>query len=209
MRRWQILLDKPICRKLECPLEEDSAILGFHYLVQTVYLSLLYFLKDRNKDFTAYSSLPTLQPQVCFHDAGGLDILASLRSGLQSEPDPRAGRQEVFGLRLGMLRALLSRALRSGRTPGEAARNAQPVFGEMLATWEAVVAAEAAKEAEDAELFKHATKATTFQTEEVDPRGRFSCVKHPTMYVRALYKATLPSGSVTWMPAGIGSNPLD
>ena len=76
----------------------------------------------------------------------------------------------AFDVRLQLLRALLFRAGQRSALSGNVAQTAaeaQPLFLELLSAWEAVSAAEVAKAAEEAELFKTKVRASSFRTEEV------------------------------------------
>ena len=76
----------------------------------------------------------------------------------------------AFDTHLGVLQALLHRLVADeAAVPAEALRKSQAVFLALLEAWEGVSAAEAAKAAEEAELFKTKTRETSFKTEEVRP----------------------------------------
>lgn len=75
------------------------------------------------------------------------------------------GRAATFEARLGTLLALLNRLVSCGGSAESVAREAHPLFAELLWAWEAVAAAEATKAAEEGQLFKN--KETRFKSEEV------------------------------------------
>lgn len=80
-----------------------------------------------------------------------------------------------FERQLEVLMALLSQQVEQASLcsqPKEGVSIIQPVFDKLLEAWEALRAAEAAREAEEAQLFKTKVKETTFQTEEASPTSR-------------------------------------
>lgn len=73
-----------------------------------------------------------------------------------------------FSLRISILLVLLSHCIQQHNLPSQRATRAglcQPIFARLLEAWERLSAAEAAKAAEEAELFK--VKESNFKSEEV------------------------------------------
>lgn len=88
---------------------------------------------------------------------------ANIDSSVQANQTFRAS---SFESQLDILMALLSQRI-DRSTAACKSSAAQPLFLNLLDTWEALSAAEAEKAAEDAKLFKNKIKDTTIQTEEV------------------------------------------
>lgn len=89
--------------------------------------------------------------------------LADISTSVQANQTFRAS---SFESQLDILMALLSQRI-DRSTAASKISAAQPLFLNLLDTWEALSAAEAEKAAEDAKLFKNKIKDTTIQTEEV------------------------------------------